>query len=772
MAQSPHSKKRQRDDSPANGEEPLSDKAVEELAKAGATFDTDRVPKRQRVEAARSLFVRSLPPSATNESLTEFFSQHYPVKHSTVVVDQKTKTSRGYGFVTFADPDDAKEAKDKLDSVEWEGRKLRLDVAEPRRRAKDSKPEVDTEKEKRKAMLEEARRPAKLIVRNLPWSVKEPQHLAALFQSFGKVRYADLPNANGKLKGFGFVTMRKKKHAQKALETINEKEVDGRTLVVDWAVDKKTWEEQALDEVKPGAGESKDKKAKTKEVAKGKEEAEGKKDKVKEKAKPSERESTPTADEDVAAFFANHMDNLESESDPDDMEEEDDEAENSDQEEEDADADESDEKIKAESQPAKKLMTDNSSTVFIRNLPYTATDEQLKDFFFRNFGPIRYARVVMDKATDRPAGTAFVCFVKQEDCKACLKGAPRHQPNPVGGSNIARSVLHDETVDPEGKYTLDGRILQVAQAVSKDETARFNKDGDKNKDKRRLFLLSEGVITKSSPLYTLLSPAEIRMREASLAQRRKLVQGNPTLHLSLTRLAVRNIPRNMTPKDLKELARKSVVGFAVDVKEGRREPLSQEEKARGGEEAKAAEHERKLKNKGLVKQAKLIFETKDGAKAPVTEGSKSRGYGFLEYWSHRSALMALRFLNGHQRVDDRGKKQRLIAEFAIENAQVVNRRSTLQAKSREVAQQGPEEAAKPEQSNGHASWNAKGKGPHGNKQGQFQRGGKGEGREGRGDNKRGVQSKAERQEGRQDDVKQKLIARKRMVRKKKAGARS
>lgn len=118
MAPSPNSKKRQRDDSPANGEEPLSDKAIEELAKAGATFDTDRVPKRQRVEATRSLFVRSLPPSATNETLTEFFSQHYPVKHSTVVVDQKTKASRGYGFVTFADPDDAKDAKDKLDSVD------------------------------------------------------------------------------------------------------------------------------------------------------------------------------------------------------------------------------------------------------------------------------------------------------------------------------------------------------------------------------------------------------------------------------------------------------------------------------------------------------------------------------------------------------------------------------------------------------------------------------------------------------------------------------
>ncbi|KAL2108267.1 hypothetical protein VUR80DRAFT_4066 [Thermomyces stellatus] len=765
MAQSPNSKKRQREDSPANGEEPLSDKAIEELAKAGAAFDTDRVPKRQRVEATRSLFVRSLPPSATNESLTEFFSQHYPVKHSIVVLDQKTKTSRGYGFVTFADVDDAKEAKEKLNGVEWEGRKLRLDVAEPRHRAKDPKVvlEVDSEKEKRKAMLEEARRPAKLIVRNLPWSVKKPEHLAALFQSFGKVKYADLPNTNGKLKGFGFVTMRKRKHAQKALETVNGKQVDGRTLAVDWAVDKQTWEAQAQQETKPSSEESKEKRTDAKEEAIGKKVES--KDEPKAKTKSSEKESTPTADEDVAAFFANHMDNLESESDSDDVDEEED------FEEEDEDDERSSQREKAESQPAKKLTTDTSSTVFIRNLPYTVTDEQLKDFFKR-FGPVRYARVVMDKATDRPAGTGFVCFVKQEDCKSCVRGAPRQQSKPLGASNITHSVLYDETVDPEGKYTLDGRILQVAQAVSKDETARFSKDGNKNKDKRRLFLLSEGVITKSSPLYTLLSPAEIKMREASLAQRKKLVQSNPTLHLSLTRLAIRNIPRNMTQKDLKELGRKAVVGFAVDVKEGRREPLSREEKARGGEEAKAAERERKLKNKGVVKQAKLIFETKDGSKAPMTEGTRSRGYGFIEYWTHRSALMALRFLNGHQREDDRGKKHRLIAEFAIENAQVVNRRKTQQAKSREAARSKSETPAEPESSGkAQAERNAKDEGPR-NKEKRVHKGPKADNRDGKGRKKERVQSKAERKEGRQDDVKQKLIARKRMIRKKKAATRS
>ncbi|CAI4211449.1 unnamed protein product [Parascedosporium putredinis] len=627
----------------------VEDADLQALIKADTIPETDaRVSKKQRVEGRRSLFVRSLPPSATNESLTEFFSQHFPVKHSTVVIDQKTKESRGYGFVTFADPDDAKEAKEKLDKVEWDGRRLRLEVAEPRNREKGpgGQPVVDTEKAKRQALLEEIRRPAKLIIRNLPWSVKKPEQLSRIFMSFGKIKFTDLPNTDGKLKGFGFITFRRREHAEKAREKINGKEVDGRKLEVDWAIDKRVYDQQG--EAEQSNVNNEKKKGERKPEA-AKENRSG---------NPSEREKTPTADDDLRNFLINHVHDLESESDLDDLDEDeldiDSDPEVDDDEDEDMEGaqnqggkdngDTAEKPTSAATVNKKSLITDNSSTVFVRNLPYTATDEQLKEFF-SSFGLIRYARVVMEKSTGRAAGTGFVCFFKQDDCKA---------------------------------------LLQVAQAVNKDEVAKFTEGQDKaNKDKRRLFLLSEGQLDTRSPLYNLLTPAEVSMRDSSLAQRKKLVQGNPTLHLSLTRLAVRNIPRDIGAKELKELARKAIVGFAVDVKEGRRQPLSKEEIARGGEEEREAEHQRKLKNKGVVKQAKLIFETKDGSKAPAQEGGRSRGYGFIEYWSHRCALMALRYLNGHQVEDEKGRKQRLIVEFSIENAQVVNRRKAMEAKSRD-----------------------------------------------------------------------------------------
>ncbi|KAI1102670.1 RNA-binding domain-containing protein [Jackrogersella minutella] len=633
----------------------------------------ERPTKKARVEESRSLFVRSLPPTATTETLTDFFSQHFPVKHATVVLDPQTKLSRGYGFVTFTDADDAKEAKEKLSKQKLDGRPLVLEIAEPRHRQSASEAsDAAVKKAERQATLAEARKAPKLIVRNLPWSIKTSDQLAALFQSFGKVRYADLPNAKGKLSGFGFITMRGRKNAEQAIDAVNGKMIDGRTLAVDWAVDKQTWEQQKHQETKDNttnkltndAGLDKA----SKDDAKLNEEHEAES----EKEEKDDEEKNQEEDEDLRNFMKNHMENMEEEDS------------NSDPEEVKSKGNDEDGTALRSEFVSKPLMTDNKSTLFIRNLPFTTTDVELKSHF-EQFGRIQYARVVVDRATDRPAGTGFVCFASGDDSKACLRGAPRAQQSAIPNK---KSVLQNELADEQGKYTIDGRILQVSQAVNKDEANRLTETGvasrqGKDRDKRRLYLLAEGAVMQDSPLYATLAPSEIKIREDSAAQRKKLIQGNPSLHLSLTRLAIRNIPHNIDSKKLKALAREAVVGFARDVKEGRRQPLSKEETARGGEEDKESERRRREKGKGIVKQAKIVFENKEGSKVPEVDGaSKSRGYGFIEYSSHRWALMGLRWLNGHALDTAAGKTLRLISEFAIENAQVVARRMDSQAKQR------------------------------------------------------------------------------------------
>jgi nucleolar protein 4 len=492
-----------------------------------------------------------------------------------------------------------------------------------------------------------------------------------LFRGFGKVNFVNLPKKpNGELKGFGFVSLRGKPNAEKAIRELNGKEIDDRPVAVDWAVDRETWQKLQKAEQGDAVEEDEDMDDAESSVV----------------SSDEEDEEDGSEDED-----ADDLD--ESNTDYEDMSDEDEEGG--------VELEQEDNRPKRE-----------EYTVFIRNLPFTVDDEKLKEHF-QQFGGIRFARVVVDRETERPKGTGFVSFFTEEDMITCLKGVPRvklqkKDLNKKDGSviTVTHSVLEDEEADPTGKYTIDGRILQLSRAVDKNEATRLTAEGaatrfSRDKDKRRLYLLNEGTIASNAPLYQRLSPSEIKMREESATMRRKQIQENPSLHLSLTRLSIRNIPRSITSKDLKQLARSAVVGFAADVKADKRQKLNREETIRGGQEMLVAEKMRKKKGKGIVKQAKVVFETPAGSKVGEDTGAgRSRGYGFIEYHTHRNALMGLRWLNGHA-VDykiksgdapkskkkaqelQEDKRKRLIVEFAIENANVVNRRSDREEKSRD-----------------------------------------------------------------------------------------
>ncbi len=644
-------------------------RSPEPEAKRLKTAASDSLPKNQR----RTLFVRSLPTSVTTERLTEFFSQSHPIKHATVVVDPQTKTSKGYGFVTFTDPEDAQAATAELNNGDLDGRRIKVELAESRHREIQdeggrSKPssktaELKAEREKKRAEL----LPPKLIVRNLPWSIKESEDLEVLFRSYGKVKFASVPKRSPKVQaGFGFVVLRGRKNAEKALEGVNGKVVDGRPLAVDWAVDKGTWEK--LQNEEQSAGDN------------GKVSHGGIIDNDIEQSLSAESnesvEASGTADKEDVAYSRDEIGGANG-----------------------IDLEDEEMEIDSESDEAEEAP---STTVFVRNLPFTSTDDTLRAQFSQ-FGAVRYARVVFDAETERSRGTGFVCFFNEEDAKSCVKNAPQSPPSPAisadkkrKGEALTHSVLQNEATDPTGRYTFEGRVLHVSKALSKSDATRREAEGSskrelRDRDKRRLYLLSEGTFPKGSKLYEKLGPTEINIREASTKQRQKLIKSNPSLHMSLTRLSVRNIPRSVTSKDLKALAREAVVGFATDVKNGIRQPLSKEELKRAADSMKEAEKLRKQQRKGIVKQAKIVFEGREGAKVDEKSGAgRSRGYGFIEYMSHRAALMGLRWLNGHAvKAGGAERSKRLIAEFAIENAQVVSRRTDREARMRI---QGPKRA--------------------------------------------------------------------------------
>lgn len=186
--------------------------ATEDSPATDAVAQSTDVPATDKaLKQSSSLFVRSLPASATTASLTELFSNAYPIKHATAVLDKATSTCKGYGFVTFADAEDAARAKKEFNGHVLEGKKLRVEIAEKRARGKDEDGEAKVKKETRTPVVKKSASPAtstRLIVRNLPWSVKAAEQLGEVFKKYGKVKKAVLPKKKtGLLAGFGFVMM-------------------------------------------------------------------------------------------------------------------------------------------------------------------------------------------------------------------------------------------------------------------------------------------------------------------------------------------------------------------------------------------------------------------------------------------------------------------------------------------------------------------------------------------------------------------------------------
>jgi cold-inducible RNA-binding protein len=78
----------------------------------------------------KKLFVGGLSWNTTDDSLREAFSRFGEVTESRVVTDRETGRSRGFGFVTFADEQNAKAAIKSMDGQSLDGRSVKVNVAE------------------------------------------------------------------------------------------------------------------------------------------------------------------------------------------------------------------------------------------------------------------------------------------------------------------------------------------------------------------------------------------------------------------------------------------------------------------------------------------------------------------------------------------------------------------------------------------------------------------------------------------------------------------
>ena len=91
-----------------------------------------------------NIFVAKLSSVTKAEDLQELFSKFWEVISAKVIMDRETGFSKRYGFVEMADAQAAEAAIATLNNQEFEGRRLRVNVAENKPR--ESRPRFNNDR--------------------------------------------------------------------------------------------------------------------------------------------------------------------------------------------------------------------------------------------------------------------------------------------------------------------------------------------------------------------------------------------------------------------------------------------------------------------------------------------------------------------------------------------------------------------------------------------------------------------------------------------------
>lgn len=321
--------------------------------------------------------------------------------------------------------------------------------------------------------------------------------------------------------------------------------------------------------------------------------------------------------------------------------------------------------------PSKKI-TEGDRTIFVRNLSFEATSDALKEYF-SSYGTVESCNICKD-AKGKSKGTAFVLFSNTEDVKKILSmealALERDADFGVGASKSDKAKVKHSAVAGIG-FSLNGRRLRLSMAVSREQAnviskANLDMKESLSKDKKTRDLLMEGVIDEKSPEFQKLTAKEKKLQIESLKEKYEKMK-NPNMFINPKRLCVRNLPPTA---DVNELRRAIANHFRSDAK------LS---KICGF-------------NKVTASRAigKVTFLSDEKRKVKVGESTMRRRmpFAFIDFESHELALHALRFLSNN--VDIYGAKNRLFAEFAIEDSRAIyiqnKRKEQYMAKVKEQSQ--------------------------------------------------------------------------------------
>uniref|UniRef100_A0A4W3J4Z8 Polyadenylate-binding protein n=1 Tax=Callorhinchus milii TaxID=7868 RepID=A0A4W3J4Z8_CALMI len=170
-----------------------------------------------RKSGVGNIFIKNLDKSIDNKALYDTFSAFGNILSCKVVCDENG--SKGYGFVHFETHEAAERAIEKMNGMLLNDRKVFVGRFKSR-------------KEREAELGAKAKEFTNVYIKNFGEDMDD-ERLKELFNKFGAfLSVKVMTDDSGRSRGFGFVSFEKHEDAQKAVDEMNGKEINGRQVYV------------------------------------------------------------------------------------------------------------------------------------------------------------------------------------------------------------------------------------------------------------------------------------------------------------------------------------------------------------------------------------------------------------------------------------------------------------------------------------------------------------------------------------------------------------